>query len=117
MAIPGHLLNLEVTRVRPAQVGPDDLGNTTLDYGAAATRTAVSARLQQDQRTEQFPDGRQPGESQWMLFTNDPDIDRADRFEVDLPTGSVTFEVHGRPEPAYGDEYDHTETLLRLLEG
>ena len=119
MSFPEHLLIHEVIRVRPAVSGPDSYGNTTRDYGAAATRAAVAARVQQDTRSESFPDGRQPAESMWMLFTIEDDIDRHDRFEwTDPELGlTLTFEVHGRPEPTYSDAYHHTETQLRILEG
>lgn len=118
MALPDHLLVHQVVRVRPAVGAADSYGNQTRDYGAAATRTTISGRVQQDNQTERFPDGRQPAESIWVLFTNDADIDRHDRFEwADHPTGPVVFEVHGRPEPTYSDVYDHTETPLRTLEG
>lgn len=118
MALPDHLLIHQVVRVRPIVGAADSYGNQVKDYGAAAVRTTVPGRLQQDSQTEQFPDGRQPAESIWTLFTNEGDIDRHDRIEwEDHPTGAVVFEVHGRSEPTYSDVFDHSETKLRILEG
>lgn len=117
--IPEGLLPHTIVIVRPAVGAADSHGNATKDYGAAATRTTVAGRVQQDNQTERFPDGRQPAESMWTLFTNEADLDRHDRIEwADHPTGPVVFEVHGRPEPTYdAGGYHHTETSLRILEG
>lgn len=117
--IPEGLLIHTAVVVRPAVTGADSYGDMVTDYGAAATRTSMAGRFQQNTQSEAFPDGRQPAESMWLLFTNESDLDRLDRVEwADHPNGPVTFEIHGRPEPTYdADSYHHTETQLRTLEG
>ena len=117
MAIPAHLLPHQVVIVRPA-TATDAYNNTVLDHDAA-TRTTVAGWLQQDQRADYFPDGRAPVEQRWLLLTNHADIATGDRVEwAGHPSGAVTFDVHGPPEPAYdAGSYHHTETTLRLLAG
>lgn len=118
-SLPDRLQLQTVNVVRPA-VGADGRGNETFDYGPAATRTPISCWLQQDSRSERFPDGRNPTEQLWLLMTNHQDIDANDRIEwADHPAGSLTFEVHGPVEPTYrpNSGFHHTEATLRLLEG
>lgn len=116
--IPDRLLNQIVTRARPVEAS-DSHGNTTRDYGPAADRYAFAAWLQQDNRDESFPDGRNPHEQIWLLLANEPDLASSDRIEWNHPqTGLLTFEVHGQPEPVYTPAgFHHIEAALRLLEG
>jgi len=116
--LPSHLLVEEVTRVRPVASTVDPYG-TTWDYGTAATRSTISAWLQQDQRTESFSDGRDVISQRWLLMTNALDIDANDRIEWDdHPAGPVIFTVDGTPEPAATPRgRDHLEVTLRVVEG
>lgn len=118
MPIPESLLPHTVTLVRPAQ-SADAYNNVTYSYGAGATRTEISAWLQQDQRTETFPDGRAPLDQRWPLITNHDDVRAKDRIEwADHPQGAVTFDIDGPPEPAYTPAgFHHTEATLRLVDG
>lgn len=116
--VPERLLAQQVTVVRPATV-VDAYNNTTLDYGAGATRTPITAWLQQEQRTEQFRDGRDPLDERWLMITNASDILGIDRIEwADHPRGAVVFELDGPPEPAYTpSSLHHYEATLRLVQG
>lgn len=119
MTITGQLLTELVDLVRPA-VTTDSHGNDDLDYGAAATRTPISGWLQQDARTETFPDGRNPAEQMWLMITDHADIDVDDRVEwANHPAGPITFTIHGPVEPAYTPigGFHHTEATLRVLAG
>lgn len=115
--IPDRLLLHTVDVIRPGTT-TDAYGNSVPDWDNATSET-ISARVQQDRRDETFPDGRNPQEQVWLLFTNHDDISTGDRVTwAGHPTGSVTFEVHGPPEHAYdGVGYHHVEATLRILEG
>mgnify|MGYP004705059013 CR=1 FL=1 len=114
MSIPEHMLPQLITKVRPA-AGTDTYGNTTLDYGVAATRTAnVKAWLQQDKRAEPRADGRDPLMQWWLLITNDADMQGRDRIEF----GALTFEIEGPPELVYTPAgFHHTEVTLKAVGG
>lgn len=113
MSVPAHLLPHSPVLVRPA-TSTDDYGNDTLDYGSGATRTTISAWLQQDRRSEPLSDGRDPLVQRWLLVTNHEDVRGRDRLEWD---GTV-WEVEGPPEPAYTPRgRHHTEATLRIVEG
>lgn len=118
MGVPDRLLPHQVVVVRPV-TGPDTYGNTTHDYGPAATRITVEAWLQQDQRTEAHEDGRDPLDQRWLLVTNHTDIDGRDRIEwAGHPGGTATFEVDGPPEPTYTPAgFHHLEATLHRVEG
>lgn len=112
--LPAHVLPHTVSVVRPA-TATDDYGNVTRDYGDAATRTEISAWMQQDRRTEPRDDGRDPLEQRWLLVANHADIQGRDRIEW---TDHPTFEVEGPPEPAYTPAgYHHVEATLRVVAG
>lgn len=113
MGIPDHLLPHAVTLVRPALV-TDEYGNVTRDYGPSATRTAIQAWMQQDQRQEARSDGREAAVQAWLMVTNHPDVQRHDRVEF----GTTTFDVEGPPEPAHTPAgFHHTEATLRVVDG
>lgn len=117
--LPANALVHSVDVVRPAQT-VNSHGNTDDDYGAAATRTTIDGWLQQEQRAETFPDGRNPLEERWLLMTNHVDVDGNDRIEwAAHPAGPMTFEVHGPPEPIYtpAGGFQHLEATLRILDG
>ena len=118
MGVPASMLPHTVTVVHPA-VSSDAYNNVTYDYGAAATRAAAPAWLQQDQRTEPHPDGRDPLDQFWLMVTNYDGIAGVDRIEwADHPAGPVVFTVDGPPEPAYTPAgYHHSELTLRVTEG
>jgi hypothetical protein len=120
MGIPARGLPHTVTRVRPA-TSPDGYGDTTYDYGAGATRTEIDAWIQQDQRSEKYADGRTTNEQNWLLMSNDADLDvvTTDQIEwADHPSGAMTFTVEGPPEPLYTPAgFHHWETTLRVLAG
>lgn len=116
--VPLTLQQQTLVRVQPLTV-VDGHGNQTYDYGPGASRTALVGWLQQDRRTESFPDARNPTEQLWLLITNEADLDPVDRIEwTDHPAGPVTFEVHGPVEPAYSPAgFHHSEATLRVHEG
>ena len=123
--LPGHLLVHTVTVVEPAET-TDGYNNTTYDYGPGATRTVLEADgagggawLQQDERTEQFRDGRAPLDQRWLMLTNYSPISGLARIEwPDHPAGPVVFDVDGPTEPAYTPVgFHHTETRLRIAAG
>lgn len=125
MGVPDHLLVHTVTVVEPAQQ-TDAYQNTTYDYGAGATRIVLEpggeqggAWLQQDQRTEQFSDGRDPLDQRWLMVANYAPISGHARIEwADHPAGPVVFHVDGPTEPAYTPAgFHHTELMLRITEG
>jgi hypothetical protein len=111
--IPDAYLPLTVTLIRPATV-TDRYGNTSYDYGAAATRTAITALIDQESASESTPDGRMKIVGMWRLITNQAGIDAADRIDWD---GAV-YELDGPPWPAYHfSGFHHTEARLRRMEG
>lgn len=113
MGVPVGMLPHQVTRVRPAS-STDAHGNATYDYGAAADRKVMPGWVQQDRRDEPRSNGRDPLEQQWLLVTNDADIQGHDHIEWSGPT----MEVEGPPEPIYTPAgYHHTESTLRAVEG
>lgn len=116
--VPVLLEPQQLTVMTPAEGGPDGFGNATWNY-AAATERYILGWLQQDQRSEGFVPGRDPKEQQWLLITNDHDITARDRiYWGAAPTGPITFEVEGPPEPAYRPGgFHHTEATLRVLAG
>jgi hypothetical protein len=125
MGVPAHLLVHTVTVVHPAET-VDAYNNTTHDYGVAATRTVLAPGtategvwLQQQARTEDHPDGRDPAEQRWTMVTNYPDIAAVDRIEwAGHPSGPVVFTVDGPPEPAYTPTgFHHLEATLQIVEG
>lgn len=125
MGIPDHDLVHEVVVVRPAEA-TDDYNNTTYDYGPAATRVTLApgsdnggAWLQQDQRSEPHPDGRDPLDQRWLMLANYSDIRGKDRIEwAGHPSGAVVFVVDGPPEPAYTPVgFHHMEVTLEIVEG
>lgn len=119
--VPDRLLVQTVTVVEPAEV-VDAYNDVTYDYDAG-TRTEIKAWLQQDQRIEQFRDGRDPLDEKWLLVTNYTPISGHARIEwADHPGGPVVFSVDGPTEPAYapmstGSAVHHLEAQLRLVSG
>lgn len=113
--IPERLLLHTVTRVRPV-VTADTYGDRVLDHTSSTDRVTMSARLQQDQRRESYDLGREPLEQLWTMFTNVDDLAADDH--VEWPERSMTFTVHGPPEPTYDAVgFHHIEATLRVLEG
>ena len=113
--VPGRLLPHTVTRVRPA-TSTDIYGNTTYDYGPAANRKDMAAWLQQNNRTEPLSNGRDPLVQDWLMVTNDPDVQGYDRIE--WADGPLTFEVDGPPAPVSTPAgYHHTESTLKVVAG
>lgn len=113
MGVPDYLLPHTVTLVRPSLV-PDAHGNDVRDYGVTATRTAIRAWMQQDQRQEARSDGREAAIQDWLMVTNHADVQRHDRVEF----GALTFDVEGPPEPTSTPAGPHhTETTLRVVDG
>lgn len=119
--VPDRLLIHDVTLVEPAET-TDAYNNVVYDY-VNGTRTQVKVWLQQDQRLEQFRDGRDPLDQRWLLVTNHPTISGHARIEwADHPAGAVTFEVDGPTEPTYaplssGSALHHVEAQLRIVNG
>jgi hypothetical protein len=118
MGVPGRLLPHTVTIVRPATT-TDIYGNTTYDYGAGATRTSMAAWMQQNSRTEPLSNGRDPLVQDWLMITNEADVQGYDRIEwTDQAGNNLTFEVDGPPAPVYTPAgYHHTETTLKVVAG
>lgn len=111
--IPERLLPLLVTVVRPS-ARADRYGNSSLDYGPAATRTTVRAWIEQTTADEPITDGRDPHVGDWLLITNHTDISGRDRIEHD---GRV-FEVDGPPHPVTTPHgVHHLEARLKTVEG
>ncbi len=114
--IPEGLLLHTVTVIEPA-VTTDARNIQVLDYGSAATRTEIRARVQQDQRSETFDDGRTPAVELWTLFANVNGL-LTTRSRIEWTAGGLTFEVHGQPEPTYdATAFHHIEATLRIAEG
>lgn len=106
-------LPMTVTRVRPAAV-VDRYGNTTLDYGPAATRTTLTALIDQQAASESTPDGRTKIIGSWRLITNEADLDADDRIEW----AQQVYELDGPAWPAHDfTGFHHTEARLRRVEG
>lgn len=118
MGIPEAMLPQRVTRVRPASAA-DAYGNVTLDYGAAASRTAdIPAWLQQGTPSEPREDGRDATVATWLMMTNEPDWLSTDHVEWTGPTGALVLEVDGPPEPVYTPAgLHHIEAVLRIVTG
>lgn len=125
MGVSSALLPHTVTVVEPVEQ-TDAYNNVTLDYGVSATRTVLEpggpndgAWLQQDQRSEPHPDGRDPLDQRWLMVTNYPSITGKARIEWDdHPQGPVVFTIDGPPEPAYTPTgFHHLECTLRVTEG
>lgn len=110
--IPDRLLPITVTRIRPA-AAQDRYGNPTLDYGAAAARTAIKAWIDQASADEATPDGRTEVIGGWKVITND-DLAANDRLEWN----SVTYDLDGPAWPVYTPVgQHHIEARLRRVEG
>ena len=113
MPLPDRLLPLSVVLVRPVEA-VDRYGNTTYDYGPAATRTTVRAHIDQRVRSEPIADGRDPAVGDWLMFTNHTDLAARDRVEWD----GELFEVVGPPWPVVTPVgVHHVEATLRAVEG
>lgn len=112
--IPDRLLPLTVTKVRPAST-TDRYGDVVLDYGAAATRTAIKAWIDQAGLVREQPsDGRNPIEGGWKLITNHQDLDADDRIEWD----GKPFDMDGPAWPVHTPAgLHHLEANLRRVEG
>ncbi|TMS00187.1 hypothetical protein [Nonomuraea basaltis] len=111
--IPARLLPLTVIKVRPA-TSTDRYGNTELDYGAAASRIAVAAWIDQASASEDTPNGRDVIVGVWKLITNHTDLDAADRIEW----GSSIYELDGPAWPVHTPAgLHHLEARLRRVEG
>ena len=112
--IPTALLPQTVQRIRPS-TSTDAYGNAARTYAAPpADSKDMAAWLQQDRRLRPLSDGRDPLEQNWLLMTNDDDIQGYDRIVF----GSITFEVEGPPESVYTPAgYHHTEATLRKVSG
>lgn len=112
--IPAQLLPHTVQRIRPS-TSTDTYGNTTRDYTVPpATSADVAAWLQQDVSKEPTSEGRDPLEQQWLLMTNETDVQGYDRIIF----GSLVFEVEGPPGPLYRPAgFHHTEATLRAVAG
>lgn len=124
-AVSGRLLPHTVTVVDPAE-GEDSYGNTTYDYGAAATRTPAKAWLEQTQRAQVAAVGADPLQERWLLVTNHSPIGRRARIEWTGPGGPMVFELDGQPGPFYNplamaaaasSTPHHTELTLKIVDG
>lgn len=113
MGVPAHLLPHTVTRVRPS-TSTDGHGNTVYNYSSPASSTSITAWLQQEKPSEPISDGRQPLIREWLMITNESDINGHDRITF----GTLTFEVDGPAGPSYTPAgLHHLEVNLRLVEG
>lgn len=124
-AVPDRLLPHVVTVVDPA-TSTDGYGNTTYDYGPAATRTPVKAWMQQDQRSQVTANGADPLQQRWLMVTNHSPIGRRSRIEWTGPAGPLVFELDGQPGPFYNPlamaaaastAPHHTELTLKIVDG
>ena len=107
--LPARLLR-DVTLLKPVTT-TDAYGATVHDTWTAST---IRARVDQTSRGETTAAGRHGDVSEWLLVTPAATVAASDRI-VD---GGLTFEVVGRPWPAYGaSAVDHYEATLRLVEG
>lgn len=117
MAIPTHL--------QPHTLSHHTATETVNAYGDPdrvwAEEATFTGWVQQDQRATSNDGARdQPGEQHWLLVTNYTALANRDRVVwAGHPSGSVTFEVWGPPEPAYrrAGELHHIEVTLRVWEG
>lgn len=118
MALPAHLLIHQVVIINPAE-DIDAYGSTVYDYDLSGGQT-VAAWLQQDQRAENFSDGRAADTEQWLLMCNESAIGEKARVIWDGPNGEMTFELDGPAAPVYAglaQAFHHTEARLRRIEG
>jgi hypothetical protein len=115
--VPDRLLVHDVVLVEPV-IAADAYNDQTYDY-SNGTRTDIKAWLQQDQRLEQFRDGRDPLDERWLLVTNHETVSGHARIEwAGHPAGTVTFSVDGPTEPAYTPAgFHHLEAQLRIVSG
>lgn len=116
MTIPSRLLIHDVTISNPT-TSTDSYGNTVYSYPSG---TRARGWVQQSQRTETFTDGRTADVARWLLITNACQIENKARIGWTGPTGAITFEVDGPPEPVYSglaQTYHHTETYMRVVTG
>jgi hypothetical protein len=113
MSVPAHMLPHTVTRIRPSTT--TQYGNALPNYTVPpATSTTMAAWMQQDEREEEFAEGRDPLDQLWLMVTNDSDVLGLDRITWD----GRTFEVTGPPAPVYTPAgYHHTESTLRIVQG
>lgn len=102
------------TLVRPA-TATDGYGDTSLNYGAAATRTTNIPGLLMQVTGREVTEARNAQIGTWLLMTNHTDLSGHDRVEWN---GDV-FEVTGPPElPAgFNGQISHAEAQLRVVEG
>lgn len=111
--IPDRLLPLTLTQVRPAQT-TDRYTNPEYDYGAAATRTTFKGWIDQTERSEETPDGRNTIVGVWTLITNRAGIDVNDHIEWD----AAAYELDGPAWPVFTPAgVHHYEAKLRRVEG
>lgn len=118
MPLPAHLLIHQVTIINPVE-DVDAYGNVVWDYQSSGG-TTVPAWLQQDQRAEQFTDGRAADTEAWLLMTNTSEITDKARVEWDGPNGAMTFDLDGPAAPVYAglaQTFHHSEARLRRIEG
>lgn len=111
--IPDRLLPLTVVKVRPAQT-TDRYDDTVYDYGAAATRTAIKAWIDQASASEETPNGRDVITGGWKLITNHTGLDALDRIEWD----AGVYELDGPAWPVHTPAgLHHMEAKLARVEG
>jgi hypothetical protein len=105
--LPERLLLHQLTAFVPATV-VDDYGNEVDDFDAGGSFTIVG-RIQQDTRSELFPDGRHPTEAQWLLLTNDPLTGVKRIAWVPYPPKVWHRETPGKPDEYPKDREWHTD--------
>lgn len=118
MPLPAHLLIHTVEIVNPVE-DVDAYGNTIWEYDLSGG-VPVAAWMQQDQRAEQFTDGRATDTQGWLLMTNEPDVGEKARVLWTGPNGPMTFELDGPAAPVYAglaQAFHHTEATLRVVTG
>jgi hypothetical protein len=118
--IPGWLEPAALIVITPTRTGTDSFGNGIWDYGPGAVRRNIVGWVQQHRRTEGFMPGRDPLEESWLLITNDSGLTGSDRIQwLTYPTGPITFEIEGPPEPVLrpSSGFHHTEATMRAVTG
>jgi hypothetical protein len=102
----------DITIVRPGSKA--GRGSSTVADWSASTSTAATGWVAQA-TADDVRDNRTGDESEWVLQTAaTTDVRPGDR----VVWGSLTFDVVGRPNPAWTPRgHHHTECRLRLVEG
>lgn len=113
MSIPGHLLPITVSWIRPGTTSDAD-GNTVDDWSDdAVTAADLQVMIEQRRAIEQL-DGRDATVTTLVLFTNELGVEAIDRFVWD----DHTYEADGDPWVVYSPGGPHhVEVQLSLVVG